>query len=284
MEFTFPVEVLALAEEAHEVGFKAAAARPYREDAWITGFDREFSLELGRRGWLGMTWPVELGGGGRSALERFVVTEALIATQKALYLPSLMEGSVTWAIGLSEPDAGSDVANIRTRAELDGDEYVINGQKIWTSSAAVADHVYLIARTGDVGRGHSGMSEFIVDMTTPGVTTTPITDPTREDHFYEVYFDNVRVPAENLVGTPGESFKQVMGQLEHERAGIDRLVSNYALYLDARDAANTSDRRTRDEIARLETDYIIGRMLVLKGVLATAGAKAAIEAAGGSVE
>lgn len=297
MDYRLPADVVALAEEAREVGLKAVVTRPYKEDAWITGFDREFSLELGRRGWLGMTWPTELGGGGRSALERFVVTEALIATgaplaatwmgdrqigptivkygtpeQQAKYLPPLIEGSVTWAIGLSEPDAGSDVANIRTRAELDGDQYVINGQKIWTSSAAVADHVYLIARTGEGGRGHAGMSEFIVDMNTPGVTTQPITDPTREDHFYEVYFDNVHVPKENLVGTLGESFKQVMGQLEHERAGIDRLVSNHALFLDAREAADTSDRRTRDEIARLETDYIIGRFLVLKGVLGQAPA------------
>ena len=225
MEYRLPPELERLAEDARLVAEAGASRRPHREDSWVTGYDREFSAELGRRGWLGMTWPIEFGGGGRSPLERFVVTEALIAAgapiaaswvgdrqigptliaygdkrQKEQYLSPMAKGTVTWCIGMSEPDAGTDLASLRTRAVRDGTDFVIEGRKIWTSFAADADLCYLIARTGPPGRGNVGLSEFIVEMNAPGVTVHPIVDGTGEAHFCEVELDQVRVPGEAWLG------------------------------------------------------------------------------------
>ena len=173
---------------------------------------------------------------------------------------------------MSEPDAGSDLAGLKTSAVRDGDVFVVNGQKIWTSFAADADYCYLICRTSSDGPPHKGVSELIVPMDLPGIEVRPITDMTTNRHFCEVYFDDVRVPAENLVGVEGNAFKQTMAQLEHERGGIDRLVSNKPLYDRAVAAADTSDPRIRQEIARLETGYRLGRVLVYREALKQAPA------------
>jgi alkylation response protein AidB-like acyl-CoA dehydrogenase len=295
LEFDLPVELQQLAAEARELGEKAAADRSSREDSWIAGFDRSFSEELGRRGWLGMTWPVEMGGGGRPPIERLLVAEALIATgaplaatwvgdrqigptliaygtpeQHSRYLPAMIAGTSTWCIGMSEPDAGSDLAGARTRATPDGDGFVIDGRKIWTSFADRADHMYLIARTGEAPRGHEGLSELIIDMDAPGIEVTPIVDANGERHFCEVSFEGVHVGGDRLVGTLRQSWRQVMRQLEHERAGIDRLLSNGALYEDALTVADRNDPVVRQDIARLETGYRIGRLLVIREVLGQA--------------
>src|SRR5690606_32782393 len=295
MEFSLSPELLALREEALKVGRAAAERADVPEDSWITGHDREFAAELGARGWLGMTWPGEHGGGGRSPLERFVVFEALISTgapiaaawfadrqmgptllqfgtdaQRRRWLPGIVSGTSMWCIGMSEPDAGSNVAGIRTRAVRDGDHWVVNGQKIWTSGAAAADWCYLVARTDPDARPHEGLSEFVVDMRSPGITVKPIVDMTGNRHFCEVYFTDVRVPAENLIGRENGSFRQIMRQMEHERGGIDRLVSNRRLYEDVRPFADTSDPLVRQEIAAIETGYRIGRLLVLRETLGQA--------------
>ncbi len=295
MDFELPPELLALQQEALEVGRAAAAGATLTEDTWIAAPDRAFSLELGRRGWLGMTWPVESGGGGRTALERFIVFEALIGVgaplatswfadrqmgptllqfgtpeQQRHHLPAILDGTSAWSIGMSEPDAGSDVASIRTRAVRDGDEFVINGQKIWNSGAAQADWIYLIARTDPDAKPHAGLSELIVDMRSPGITILPITDMTGSGHFCEVFFEDVRVPADNLVGQLNGSFQQVMRQMEHERGGVDRLLSNRKLYEDVLAVADTTDQRLRQEIAAIETGYRIGRLMVLREVLGQA--------------
>ena len=284
MEFALSPELLALRDEAFKVGLAASERAEVPEDTWITGHDRAFAEELGTRGWLGMTWPVEHGGGGRPVLERFVVFEALISVgapiaaawfadrqmgptllqfgtdeQRARWLPGIIEGTSMWCIGMSEPDAGSNVAGIRTRAERDGDEWVVNGQKIWTSGAFDADWCYLIARTDPDAKPHEGLSELIVDMRSPGVSVVPILDMTDSRHFCEVFFEDVRVPAANLVGELNGSFRQVMRQMEHERGGIDRLVSNRRLYEDVRPLADTADPLVRQEIAAIESGYRIGR-------------------------
>src|SRR5690606_5871525 len=172
MDFHLSPELMALREEALEVGRAAAAGQDRTEDSWIAVPDRAFSLELAKRGWIGMTWPTEVGGGGRSPLERFVVYEALLSTgapmatswfadrqmgptllqfgtpeQQARYLPQILDGTSAWSIGMSEPDAGSEVASIRSRAELRGDRFIVNGQKIWNSGAAEADLIYLVGPT-----------------------------------------------------------------------------------------------------------------------------------------
>jgi alkylation response protein AidB-like acyl-CoA dehydrogenase len=168
---------------------------------------------------------------------------------------------------MSEPNAGSDLAGLTTRAERKGDRFVINGQKIWTSFGALADYCYLICRTSTEGPPHAGISEIVVPMDSPGIEVREIQDLTTNRHFCEVFYDSVEVPTENLVGAEGGAFKQTMRQLEHERGGIDRLLSNHALYLDARARADVSDARIRQRIARLETGYRLGRLLVLRETL-----------------
>lgn len=292
-----PRELEELAAEAREVGVAAAKRADVPEDSWIVGHDRQFAEELARRGWLGMTWPVEHGGGGRSALERFVVFEALIsagapvaaawfadrqmgpsmlqfgtAEQRARWLPGIVAGTSMWCIGMSEPDAGSNVAGVRTRAVPDpsGGGWRVTGQKIWTSGAADADWCYAVCRTDPDAPPHQGLSDLVIDMSAPGITVQPIVDITGNRHFCEVFFEDVPVPADHLVGEENGSFRQIMRQMEHERGGIDRLVSNRRLYEDVLPLADTSNPLVRQEVAALETGYRIGRLLVLRETLGQA--------------
>jgi alkylation response protein AidB-like acyl-CoA dehydrogenase len=252
---------------------------------------------MAAHGWIGMTWPTEFGGGGRPAIERLIVGEEMIAAgapiaamwfgdrqmgptlitygrpdQQAEFLPKILSGETTWCIGMSEPNAGSDLASLKTQAVRDGDDWVINGQKIWTSFGAQSDYCYLICRTSTDGPPHAGISEIIVPMDTPGIEVRPIKDMTTNRHFCEVFYTDVRVPIENLVGAEGGAFKQTMRQLEHERGGIDRLVSNRALYLMARERADTTDPLVRQAIADIEIGYTLGRILVIREVLRQAPA------------
>ena len=199
----------------------AAEPRRVREDGWVVGFSRAFSEKLGRRGWLGLTWPREYGGQARSVLERLILTEELLragapvaahwlgdrqvgpsilrfgtAEQRREILPRITSGAIVFCVGLSEPNAGSDAAAVTTQAVEDGDGFVIRGQKIWTSFAHQADYCYLVARTDASGPKHKGISEFIVPMATPGITVRPLLDMTGEHHFNEVFFEDVRVPAD----------------------------------------------------------------------------------------
>jgi alkylation response protein AidB-like acyl-CoA dehydrogenase len=297
VDFAWTPEQQALREQAREVARSAVERYGRSNDSWINGFSKEFSKELAALGWIGMTWPVEHGGGGRPPIERLIVGEELIMAgapigaswfadrqmgptliaygrpdQQAEFLPRILSGETTWCIGMSEPNAGSDLASLTTRAVRDGDEFVIDGQKIWTSFGAVADYCYLICRTATEGPPHAGISEIIVPMDSPGIEVRPITDLTTNRHFCEVFFSGVRVPVANLVGTEGGAFKQTMRQLEHERGGIDRLVSNHALYRMALERADRSDPVVRQEIAALETAYRVGRILVIREVLRQAPA------------
>jgi len=190
--------------------------------------------------------------------------------QRAAFLPGILSGEATWCIGMSEPDAGSDLAGLSTAARRDGDEFVISGQKIWTSFGAVADYCYLICRTSTEARPHLGISEIVVPLGIDGIEVRPIRDMTTNEHFCEVFFDDVRVPAANLVGVEGNAFSQTMRQLEHERGGIDRLLSNRAIYELALDRADTTDPRVRQEIAGIEVGYRLGRLLVTREVLGQA--------------
>jgi alkylation response protein AidB-like acyl-CoA dehydrogenase len=295
MDYTLPDDIQALSDEAQAVGRAATEQLDIKEDSWLRGMSREFPLELAARGWLGMTWPTEFGGGGRSALERFVVFEALIAEgapmaaiwfsdrqigptllqfgspmQQERFLPDLVSGTSMWCVGMSEPDAGSDVASLRTRAERQGGRWIINGQKVWTSGAHDSDWLYLIARSDAEAPKHKGLSEFLVDMSAPGIEVRTIKDMSRDEHFCEVHFTDVEVPAEMMVGTENDAFRQIMRQMEHERGGIDRLESNRRLYLDVMPSADRDHPVIRQQIATLETGYRIGRIMVLREVLGEA--------------
>ena len=292
MDFAWTPEQTALRERARLVAAKAVEKYGRFNDTWMNGYSREFSRELASNGWIGMTWPKDFGGGGRPAIERLIVGEEMISAgapiaaswfadrqmgpaliaygtkeQQDAFLPEMLAGNTTWCIGMSEPNAGSDLASLKTFAQRDGDEFVINGQKIWTSFGEHADYCYLICRTSNDGSPHAGISEIIVPMNTPGIEVRPIKDMTTNSHFCEVFYTNVRVPATNLVGALGGAFKQTMRQLEHERGGIDRLVSNYALYKMALDLADRKNMLVRQEIAAIETGYQIGRILVIREVL-----------------
>jgi alkylation response protein AidB-like acyl-CoA dehydrogenase len=297
MDFTWTPDQIELRIQARKVATEAVARYGRHNNSWINGYSKEFATELGALGWIGTTWPVEFGGGGRPPIDRLIIGEELIAAgapiaamwfadrqmgpsliaygrpdQQAEFLPKILSGESTWCIGMSEPDAGSDLASLKTSARRDGEHWVINGQKIWTSFGAVADYCYLICRTSIDGPPHAGISEIIVPMDTPGIEVRPIKDMTTNRHFCEVFFTDVRVPVLNLVGVEGGAFKQTMRQLEHERGGIDRLVSNQALYRLALERADTTDPVIRQEIAAIEIGYRIGRILVVREVLKQAPA------------
>ena len=292
MDYTWPEELDELAEEAAKWVSEATADLLKTDDGWLVGYSDEFTLRLAQKGWIGMTWPVDKGGDGRPEVERFVVTEQLLLglapmagsffpdrqigpvllaygtpDQQERFLPAMRQGKSKWCIGMSEPDAGSNVAGISTKAVRDGANWVVNGQKIWTSGAQSADWCYLICRTDLDAAPHKGMSEFIVDMKSPGIEVKPIKDASGDSHFNEVFFNDVLVPGENLVGELNNSFGQTMLQLEHERGGIDRLASNQRLYLDTKELTDSSGPLVRQKMAEIETGYRIGRDMVLRNVL-----------------
>lgn len=232
--------------------FIAAEAPP---GTHYTHSSRAFSRQVGQRGWIGMTWPARWGGGERVDLERFVVIEELIAAgapifyhwvadrqsgplilrfgtddQRARFLPRITEGACGFAIGLSEPDAGSDLSALRTRATRCDDGWRISGTKIWTSNAHAADFIIVLCRTGDNGEGrHQGFTQFIVDLQATGIQVRPILNISSVHEFNEVVFDGVLVPDENRLGEVGDGWKQLMSELAFERSGPDRFLSALGL-------------------------------------------------------
>ncbi len=266
-------------------------SRPVREDGWIAGFDRDFSKRLAERGWIGLTWPKRYGGGERTYLDRLVLTEELLLAgapvaahwfgdrqigpsllahgteeQREELVPRIVRAEISFCVGMSEPNAGSDLASLSTTATLDGEEFVIRGQKIWTSFAEEAEYCYLVARTDTESRPHRGISELLVPMDAPGITVQPIRDMVGEAHFGEVFFDDVRVPARYLIGELNRGWYQIMQQLDYERSGIERLFSNYPLWRDvcaiARETGKSRDPRVRQRMAEIEVAIRAGRGMV----------------------
>ncbi|MBW2267934.1 MAG: acyl-CoA dehydrogenase family protein [Deltaproteobacteria bacterium] len=203
---------------------------------------RKVVRQMGADGWLGIGWPVEYGGQGRSHVEQFVFFDESMRAgapvpmltvntvgpqivkhgtpeQKNFYLPKITAGEIHFCIGYSEPGAGTDLAALTTRADRDGDEYVINGQKLWTSLASDADYCWLAVRTDQEASKHGGLSILIVDLKTPGIRVDPL-DLLSEHDINAVFFDDVRVPAANLMGKENQGWKLITGQLNHERVTI----------------------------------------------------------------
>ena len=297
LDFAMRPEWEELRSRARAVARQGVADYGRWSDSWINGHSKEFSKVLAAEGWIGMTWPAEFGGGGRPGIERIIMAEEMISVgapiaaswfadrqmgpsiytygtgrQKAEFLPGMLSGEASWCIGMSEPDAGSDLAALKTSAVRDGDHYMVNGQKIWTSGAAGAQYCYIICRTDSSGPPHRGLSELIVPMGLPGIEVRTVRDMVGNQHFCEIFLTDVRVPVDNLVGTEGGAFKQTMVQLGYERGGIDRLVSNRPLYDLALAHADLADPQTRQEIAAIETGYRLGRLMVYRGALGQGGA------------
>ena len=291
-DFSFPNDLTDLRLRAQFVAEEGVKNFGSYDDSWINGYSKEFSKILASEGWIGMTWPIEHGGGGRPGIERIIVAEEMLKVgapiaaswvadrqmgpsicaygnedQQKRFLPDMISGESTWCIGMSEPDSGSDLASLQTFAKREGDYYIVNGQKIWTSIAAISEYCYLIVRTSNEGPPHRGLSELIVPMDIEGIEVRTIVDSVRNEHFCEIFFTDVKVPVENLVGEENNAFSQTMSQLENERGGIDRLMSNWLLFEKACKAADLENPVVRQEIAKLETGYRIGRILVYKGAL-----------------
>jgi alkylation response protein AidB-like acyl-CoA dehydrogenase len=223
-------------------------------DAWLRGNDPQFSKAVAARGWIGMTWPRPLGGSEESNRARLVVTEELLragapvaahwmgdrqigpailrygsAELQQTYLPRIAAGDVTFCLGMSETESGSDLASVRTTATAVDGGFRITGRKIWTSQAHTASHIYVLARTDRAADKHAGLTEFVVDMSSVGVEVRPIFDLRGQHHFNEVTFDDVFVRADQVLGAVGQGWAQVTEQLAFERGGMERLLSTYPL-------------------------------------------------------
>ncbi len=257
-----------------------------RARSW-QGFDAAFSRELGQAGYLGLTLPKAYGGQERGPFARFVVVEELLnagapvaahwiadrqsaplilnfgtEAQRQFYLPRICKGEAFFCIGMSEPGSGSDLASVRTRAERSGQGWLVNGQKIWTSNAMHSDYMIALVRTsGTSDDRQNGLSQLIIDLKQPGITIRHIVDLTGDAHFCEVFFDNVSLPVDVLVGEEGQGWAQVNAELAFERSGPERIYSSIILL----DGWISHLRNAgRDDDA---THALVGRLIAQLGVL-----------------
>ncbi|PCJ20442.1 MAG: acyl-CoA dehydrogenase [Gammaproteobacteria bacterium] len=254
-----PPHLIELRNEVREFVHQELSDKTFQVtiDGWLSGYSPEFSKKLGRKGWLGMTLPKEVGGQGRSPLDRFVVIEELLAAgapvsahwvadrqtapllailgsdaQKEKYLPGVIRGETYFAIGLSEPNAGSDLAALTTKAvKVDGG-WLLNGRKIWSSGAHFCHAMVVLCRTSplDTQNRHAGMSQLIIDLDQPGIDIRPIHLISGEHHFNEVSFEDVFVADDMVVGKIDQGWQQAMGELAYERSGPERFLSTLPLF------------------------------------------------------
>ncbi|MQA95950.1 MAG: hypothetical protein GEV11_15340 [Streptosporangiales bacterium] len=248
---------------------------------------RRWAAALAERGWITPHWPKEYGGAGLSVMEEFILQEEMMRArvptvngigafllgptlleagtdeQRATHLPPIARGEVTWAQGFSEPGSGSDLASLRTRAVRDGDHYVVDGQKVWTSLGQYADWLFVLVRTEpDADPKHRGITFLLVDARSPGLTINPITDIRGDTPFCEMFFDGVRVPVSCRVGEENRGWYVAMTALSFERAGIgatikyEQAVAELVRYLSSEEGRRfvRDDASVRQEIARRYTE------------------------------
>ena len=263
---------------------------------------------LGRRGWLGAAWPRQFGGPGWSAVQKHLFEEecalagaprivpfgpVMVAPvimafgspeQQRRFLPGIASGDVWWSQGYSEPGSGSDLASVKTRAERRGDKYIVNGQKTWTTLGQYGEWIFCLVRTSNEGKPQTGISFLLVDMKSPGVSVKPIVLLDGEPEVNEVFFDNVEVPAENLVGEENKGWTYAKHLLAHERtniAGVNRSKCELErVKRIARQEGLWDDARFRDQIALLEVDIVALEMMVLRVLAAEKSGKQSLDVAG----
>jgi acyl-CoA dehydrogenase len=268
-------------------------------DAWLSGWDPAFSRRLAERGWLGLTLPSEYGGGGRSPLDRYVVTEELLAAgapvaahwiadrqvgpsllrygsevQRRRFLPGIVRGEVYFSIGMSEPDSGSDLASVRTRAERVDGGWMLNGTKTWTSGAHHAHAFFVLARSATVeGDRRAGLSQFIVPLDSAGIGIRPIRLLTGAHHFNEVVLQDVFVPDDMVLGEIGQGWRQVSSELAFERSGPERFLSTYPLFSAVLD--ELGEKAAGDRAVTRAVGLIVARVWTLRQLSFTVAASLA---------
>lgn len=295
--------------DRQEEAFRAELRQFLRQElpqGWLVRNDREeesdeefaFSQQFGRRlsarGWLTMAWPKEYGGQAASPMTQLVYNEEMARAgaplgfafgpnlvgptlmvwgneeQKRTYLPPIARSEVFWCQGFSEPGSGSDLASLQTRAVREGDDYVVNGQKIWTSEGHRADWMILLARTDTEAPKHRGISYFLLDLKTPGISMQPLINLMNGHAFNQVFFDNVRIPKENLVGEENRGWYVATTTLDFERSGINRVswslrlleeVVEYVRKAKAAGQAWAAADAVRAKLAELRLEFEVARLL-----------------------
>ncbi|MDQ0189030.1 acyl-CoA dehydrogenase family protein [Alicyclobacillus cycloheptanicus] len=283
-----------LADEQAKGGFVPVV------DSWLSGFNPDFSEKLGRMGWIGMVWPEKYGGHARSTLERYVVMEELLAAgapvgahwvadrqmgpmilrhgteaQKERFLPDMAKGVSYWAIGMSEPNAGSDLSAAQAKLTPDGAGWRLSGQKLWSSGAHRCQYMIALCRSGPAGDDrHGGLTNVIIDLRDPAVTIRPIYLISGEHHFNEVIFNDVYISEDMVIGEPGDGWHQVTEELAHERSGPERFLSTMPLFEAlVQVTQHSEDRYLQRELAALASELAALRQLSLSiaGILEQGG-------------
>ena len=273
-----PPEAKELRQEVRDFLLEEIEAGSFSPDGGKGSFSREFSRRVGVKGWIGMTWPKKYGGHERSHLERYVVTEEMLAARaptrahstadrqsgpvilrygqeeiREKILPQIARGELCFCIGLSEPNSGSDVFAASTRATKTDGGWLVNGRKIWTSGAHHADYMIALLRTSQStkeNRRH-GLTQFLVDMKTPGITTRPIINLTGSHDFNEVVFDDAFLPDSHLIGEVDMAWKQATDELAYERSGPDRWIETFPALVElVRLAGDDPSERLAEGIGR----------------------------------
>ena len=284
-------------------------AHKVRNDLHLTRDDlQRWAKILGKKGWLGYGWPTEFGGPGWSAVQKHLFEEecALACTPRIVpfgpvmvapvimaygtpeqhkrFLPGIASGEVWWSQGYSEPGSGSDLASVKTRAERMGDKYIVNGQKTWTTLGQYGEWIFCLVRTSNEGKPQTGISFLLIDMKSPGVTVRPIKLLDGSHEVNEVFFDNVEVPADQLIGEENKGWTYAKHLLSHERtniADVNRAKRELErLKRIAKTEGVWEDQRFRDQIALLEIDVIALEMLVLRVLSAMKSGKNPLDIAG----
>jgi alkylation response protein AidB-like acyl-CoA dehydrogenase len=263
---------------------------------------------LGKKGWLGWGWPAEFGGPGWNAIQKHLFEEECAlagaprvvpfgpvmvapvimafgnAEQQKRFLPGIASGEVWWSQGYSEPGSGSDLASLKCKAERQGDKYIVNGQKTWTTLGQYGEWIFCLVRTSNEGKPQTGISFLLIDMKSKGVSVRPIVLMDGEPEVNEVWFDNVEVPAENLIGEENKGWTYAKHLLAHERTGIadvNRAKRELErLKRTAKDEGIYDDARFRDQIALLEVDVVALEMMVLRVLSLEKSGKQSLDVAG----
>jgi len=274
-----PPAALKLRDEVRAFLQQEIAAGSFTPHLGHAEFDAAFTKKVAVRGWIGLTWPKQYGGQERSYLERFVMTEEMLAVAapcaahwfgdrqtgpsllrygsevlKQKYLPAITRGEMAFALGMSEPGSGSDLASVRTRAEKVDGGWRVTGQKVWTSWAHKADAFFVLCRTAPLTDDrHAGLSQLVIEIkSSPGVTVRPIRFMNGHHHFNEVFLDNVFVPDDHVVGEVGQGWKQITSELALERSGPERFMTTFPLLVELiRRLGNSDDGRAHEMVGRL---------------------------------